>query len=61
MLHKNTNLCMELGEDGKTLSMKPCNGNERQIWEWKRKIPDNEKRKQGLPIGKKYDEQKLLH
>ena len=49
--HHNTNLCMELSEDGQKVEMKPCNGIDRQIWLWKRKTPDDEKRRKGIPIG----------
>ena len=35
--HKNTNLCIELGEDGEKILMKPCTGIQRQIWNWKRR------------------------
>ena len=35
--HKNTNLCIEVSEDGQKVDMKPCTGTDRQIWQWRRK------------------------
>lgn len=37
VFHVNTQKCMEVAIDGKTLLMKPCSGIDRQIWHWRRK------------------------
>ncbi|ELU10082.1 hypothetical protein CAPTEDRAFT_93071, partial [Capitella teleta] len=43
--HKNTNLCITLSEDGTKIEMKACTGIDRQIFHWKRKIPDSDVKK----------------
>ena len=49
--HKNTNLCIELSEDGTKIEMKPCTGIDRQIFYWKRKLPDSEAKKYDSNLG----------
>lgn len=44
VLHVNTQKCMEVAIDGKTLLMKPCTGTDRQIWHWKRKTTSDTNR-----------------
>jgi len=41
--HRNSNLCIEMSEDGQKVEMKPCDGNLRQVWKWQRKVPKSDK------------------
>jgi polypeptide N-acetylgalactosaminyltransferase len=46
--HVNTQKCAEVSLDGKKLLMKKCTGVDRQIWQWKRKIPEAMIRKEAF-------------
>ncbi|XP_076468452.1 polypeptide N-acetylgalactosaminyltransferase 5-like [Babylonia areolata] len=39
LFHANTQKCAEVSLDGKKLSMAPCTGIDRQLWQWKRQLP----------------------